>query len=465
MPEQPAPDFPLPYMPEHQPPKKVRRRYKFLVLAFAVTGLALVAAVSAYLWMHKSDGSPGGDSPGIRSVTYYYRDGKTVLWQGSTLSGPDSPTFVYAVADELTDRYGAKTMSKPAEWKITTTLDQSLQEAAKQQIKAQREQMGRQNAQEGALIAQDVTTGQIVSWVGNLDDKIVPSGNDRLSSRTQPGTLALPLVYAAWIDNSTVNAETTVVDAMEPLPGYPCTTAALCLQNFDRKYLGQMTLRQALGGLRLVPAVKAMVSVVPNDDSLGSLASINKTISVIEALMGSDNSYSCYTSDANAQDSSPAQRVQCFAAAAVGDGVYATPQDMIGAYATLSNHGKRLPQTGVLKLELNGKVIHEWKASDDKQAVKSTTSTAINDILSDASSSYIAQKSYFSVGTQTQVSTITGVTSDGTTYAAVQYTPRYAVGFWGFGGQAPNEAIKGFSEAFTLPVTHGWLTAAHENAD
>src|SRR5688572_28331874 len=181
--ELPAPDFPLPYPHEQHPPKKVQKRYKSLVLAFVAVGLVLVAATSAYLWMYRSN---EGTTSTKRSVTYYYRDGKTVLWQGSRLAEADSPTFVHAVADELLARYGEKTMKKGGDWNIVTTLDQSLQQVAAQQVEAQRQQMDRQRAKDAALVAQEVATGQIVSWVGSVEDTLTANGKDRLRSVTEP---------------------------------------------------------------------------------------------------------------------------------------------------------------------------------------------------------------------------------------------------------------------------------------
>jgi membrane peptidoglycan carboxypeptidase len=460
--QQPPPDFPLPYLPEQQPPRKARLRYKHLIWIFAAVAIVLISAVAAYLWVNKS--KEGSSGPTTRSVTYYYRDGKTILWQGTRLAETDSPTFVHAVADELLRRYGEKKMQENGEWKIVTTLDESLQEAAKQQVQAQREQMSRQGAEDAALIAQDVTTGQIVSWVGSFEDKVFASGEDRLSTRTQPGSLMLPLVYAAYMDGNTdLGASNTVEDTQRPLPGYPCTNMALlhgnCLVNYDRKYLGQMTLRQALGGLRLVPAVQAMVSAVPNDSSPGNVASINKTIAAIEALMGNSSGYRCFepgTDVASLTSGTERQyETQCFAAAAIGDGAYAKPSDVINAFGTLSNNGKQLLQAYYLRIEQNGKVVDEWKAVAGKQAVKANAANAINDILSDPSSSYIAKKDYFNVGNK-RVGTMSGFTSEAVTVGAVQYTAKYAVGFWGFSGTRP---ITGFAETFTLPATYGWLNA------
>ena len=458
--QQPEPDFPLPYPPEQRPPKKVRQRYKLFMLFFIAITFVLIGAISAYLWTNKSDTTGSSDK---RLFTYYYRDGKTVLWQGVEPFAEDSPAFVNRVFDDLTAKYGTSYFEKNNDWKIVTTLDESLQELAEQQLAAQSEQLLKQGGHDAALMAQDVTTGQIVSWADG-------TGKHRLRSITEVGTLALPLVYAAYLESTDANADTTILDVQEALPGYPCTNTSRyeeggnCLQNFDRRYLGQITLRQALGGLRLAPAAKAMATVVPDDNSPGRIDSMNKTIQVIETMMENDNGFSCYhpqvdvTTLAYNNDKSK-EETQCYLASSHGDGVFASPQDLMRAYTVLANNGKQLPQTSLLKVELNGKVVDEWKA-DGGQIVEADAANIIGDILSDPEATYMARRSWFRIGDngETKVSVAPGTTYDGSVASAVMYTPKYAVGFWAFG--TPGGTIKGFSDTLTLPPTSGWLTAA-----
>ncbi len=460
MSEQSTSDFPLPYPPDERPSPKERRWYRHWIWIFAAVGLALVALAGAYLWMHQ----PGTDTATAKRLfTYYYRDGKTVLWQGVEPFAADSPSFVHRVYDEIHDRFGPKVFEGSADWKITTTLDTSLQDVAKQQLAAAQQQMTRQGVQDAALMAQDVTTGQIVSWVVGFDDTFAKGDEDRLSTRTQAGTLILPFIYAGLIDNTNTGAGTALTDAKGPLPGYPCTDDASCLSNLDHRYLEKVTLRQALGGERLVPAVSAMTSTVSGDTSPGNISSIDKSLATIEHLMGGDNTYTCYLSG-----DPPYTRLrdfdkptQCYGAAALGNGAYAAPQDIVGAYATLSNNGERLMQTAILTMQRNDKVVLQWKAYQGSQAVKADTAYIMDDILADPNASYLAKKDVFTAGSN-KVSTMVGFTGDASSAGTVQYSSKYAVGLWAFGGQDPSQTIKGFSEVFALPAVTGWLAAAHQ---
>jgi membrane peptidoglycan carboxypeptidase len=148
----------------------------------------------------------------------------------------------------------------------------------------------------------------------------------------------------------------------------------------------------------------------------------------------------------------------------MGDQAYAAPQDMVEAYATLSNNGKQLRQTTVLKLERNGKVIDYLRVDPGKQATKEDTAYIISDILSDPNASYLStkNKNVFTVGSN-KVSTMVGVTNDASSAGTIQYSSKYVVGFWAFGGQDPSQYLKGFSELYALPIVSGWLTAAHQN--
>jgi hypothetical protein len=75
-----------------------------------------------------------------------------------------------------------------------------------------------------------------------------------------------------------------------------------------------------------------MLSSIPNDNSPGHTASVNKTISTAEAMMagGAKNAsdmYNCYTSNTDlSPGADPAQlkagETQCYGSSAIGDGAY-----------------------------------------------------------------------------------------------------------------------------------------------
>jgi penicillin-binding protein 1A len=411
----------------------------------------LLLVVAIFAFVNKKD-EPAAQSSGESSITLYYRDGRTELWnstQNPEWPSGDIPGAAGAVFDELKETYGAHGLSQ-GRWRVVTTLDTSLQKTAEEQVQAQRDQMNRQSVKDVALVAEDVTTGQIVALVNGLDQS-VPTNT--ATKKTEVGTLALGLTYAALIEKTTTNGAGTVFeDLMGPLSGYICSNTARptaggnCLYNYDYRYVGPLTLRQALGTARLVPAVKAAEQIDENG--------MTATLQDYAASLTDKGRFECYMNDTLNQESQTA----CYTAAAHGTGLYATPKDMLQAYATLANSGKKLKQTSVLEITIDGKPAYEWESST-KQVTRTDTAYIIDDILADPSASYLANKKLFTTN-GTKVSIMPGVTSDAKVGSVVQFSPKYAVGFWVLGG---DQGIKGFAETATQPIAAGWMTAAHAN--
>jgi membrane peptidoglycan carboxypeptidase len=439
----------------NQPTVSPGRPRKNLGLLLLVTGVTLLAIVTSiilvYISRHKNATSSGSSK---QSLTFYYRDGKTVLWDSSKDHSGDTEAsgFIARVKQDLGDTYSPIALEK-GDWHVTTTLDAKLQQKAKEQVIAGQATFDEQSVKNGALIAEDVTNGQIVSWIGGLKD--FDANSDTVSQKTVVGSLALPLTYALLIENTTnYGAGSVFTDEQVPLEGYPCTNKARptqggnCLYNYDYRYVGQLTLRQALGAVRLVPAAKA-------GQTVGTL----KLVSYFNKLLpdSSDSHFACYM--AGSADLSYKDETQCYLATAHGDGLFARPQDMIQAYATLANNGKSVRQISFLSVTVDGKSKQTLKPKIT-QAIRPDTAYIISDILSDPSNNYLPA-SYDRIFTSngSKVSVQTGVTSDGTVGSMVQYTNKYAIGFWGLATGA-GQSIKGASETITEPVVTGWLSAA-----
>jgi membrane peptidoglycan carboxypeptidase len=439
-------------VPSHHAPKK--RRSKGTWLVTALVAVLTIATVFALLT------NPQQEAPETlsgRSLTLYYRDGKKVLWSTDQQDWQTSaaPGFAGQALGQLREVFGSLRL-KHGDWHVTTTLDASLQAAAEAQISAQRTQLSRQGVEGAAMIAKDVTTGQVVVWANGFEGSAT-SEPDKVSELVPVGTLMLPFTYAALIEQTTNNGAGTVLeDVQKALPGYPCPdpnrpTAAGsgCLQNFDRDFLGRLTLRQALGTLRLVPTVQAGVQVNGTAESI-------KTQSFVSSLTDSNDNFNCYIGDDLSDEK---DQTQCFQASTIGEGLFAAPQHILQAYATLSNNGKKLPQTSLLKAAVNGKTMYEWKARPE-QAMRADTAYIINNILSDPNASYLTtQEDLFTVN-GSGVGLMVGLDAGGTMGAAVQFSPKYAVGFWALSSRG----ISGFTQTFTLPITGGWMKAAHASS-
>ncbi|MDO8679403.1 MAG: PBP1A family penicillin-binding protein [Acidobacteriota bacterium] len=113
---------------------------------------------------------------------------------------------------------------------------------------------------EGALVAIDNHTGQVLSMVGGYSFAR-SKFNRATQAYRQMGSTVKPLLYTAAIDRGLTPTtilvdEPTTFDAGAGQPPYRPG-------NYDRKYQGAMTLRHALEQSRNIPAVKVMAMLGP----------------------------------------------------------------------------------------------------------------------------------------------------------------------------------------------------------
>jgi membrane peptidoglycan carboxypeptidase len=431
-------------------------RKKHIIAAAVVSALVLIGGASAYILLLRGDNS-GMLSNKKPSLTMYYNDGRTVLWDSSMAQESDNEAsgFVARVKDDLENKYGQARVAN-GEWRITTTLDVALQQSAKEQIAANQSVYDKHGITNGALIAEDVTNGNIVSWIGGFKD--LDSTPDTVAQPIVVGSLAMPLTYTALLENNTTyGAGSTFIDEMGRLDGYICNKPGVlpekggdCLYNYDRRFVGKLTLRQALGSMRSVPAAKA-----------GQTVGATKLVGEFNKLLSDPKDYrhfACY--DARSQGYTQANETQCYLSTAQGDGLIAPPYTTIQAYATLANGGKNVPQRSYLSASLDGETVESSKIKAT-QVIREDTAYIISDILSDQTNNYLpAVYDHITTVNGSKVSAQNGVTPDGSSASIVEYTSKYVIGFWAF-PKGSGTKIQGAPELATEPTATGWLKAAH----
>lgn len=377
--------------------------------------------------------------------------------------GIKAPWFVLATKAQLEATYGEATVQRGG-WKVTTTLKMDLQNLAEQQVADGLAQVKRQGGDMIAFAAEDVTTGQMVALVGGVDFSNPEYGqNNYAQLKIPPGSSIKPYDYVSFIaNNKNVGAGSVLYDTKGAIPGYPCTTEPIrtgnCAIDYDLRFPGPITLRYALGGSRNIPAMKAMLSS-DNDPQ----ASVNKTISLINNLMGSPNdngeivpaNYGCYADEQLTVPSS------CFTSAAIGDGAYLQLDQHVHGYATLSRNGLNIPQTYILRInDASNNVVDEWKMTPGVQVVDQEAAYIVNDILSDPNASYLARKIHNYKGWNFGFKT--GTTNDSKDGLMMGISTQYAAGVW-VGYHNRTKALTGFMENMTTPILRGWMYGAHEN--
>lgn len=193
----------------------------------------------------------------------------------------EAPYFVEEVRKYLVSRYGDDFIYKSGAT-VYTTLDLDLQQSANHALlfnlekiektynlpnkKARydslviKDTLLKPNYLQGALVAIDPKTGYIRAMIGGRDFRQSPF-NRATQARRQAGSAFKPFVYTVAIDQGFTPAD---LELDEPItiniPGVPEPYIPV---NFDRRFMGKMTLRRALALSRNVVAVRLISKISP----------------------------------------------------------------------------------------------------------------------------------------------------------------------------------------------------------
>lgn len=168
-----------------------------------------------------------------------------------------APHWVNYIRDRARERFGPELLFT-AGLRIQTSIDPGLEELA-EQIVAQNEATRRSaGANNTAVVVIDPASGEVLAMVGSknfFDDSIAGQVNVATAVR-QPGSSIKPLVYLAGFERG-LNPAVEVIDAptsfSSPPPQPPYVP-----RNYEDKYYGRVSLRDALGNSLNVPAVKVL---------------------------------------------------------------------------------------------------------------------------------------------------------------------------------------------------------------
>ena len=140
--------------------------------------------------------------------------------------------------------------------RIYTTIDAKVQETAarilREYLDAERKPSlrGSHSTSTGAIVVMDTQSRHVLAMVGShdfFDRRALGQINGTLASRS-PGSALKPFVYALAMEEGLITPETLLFDV-------PVTYAGYEPVNYDRKYNGYVTARQALARSLNIPAV------------------------------------------------------------------------------------------------------------------------------------------------------------------------------------------------------------------
>jgi penicillin-binding protein 1A len=217
----------------------------------------------------------------ITADEYTEASTEQVQFQPQGDSGIKAPHVVFYIENYLEQKYGTDAVDQSG-LHVITTLDYDLQQKAEAVVSKWAPQMETNfNASNEGVVAIDPKTGQILAMVGSkdyFDDSIDGQVNVTLANR-QPGSSFKPFVWLAALEKGET-PDTTVLDA-------PIRVGAWSPEDFERRYLGEITLEEALaqsintasvrllllaGGPRVVAGVAARLGIADKLPDNASLA-------------------------------------------------------------------------------------------------------------------------------------------------------------------------------------------------
>jgi penicillin-binding protein 1B len=209
----------------------------------------------------------------------------------------EAPYFIDLVNEVLQQKFQDTDLTSTG-LRVYTTLDMRLQRAAveairigmasvDEQLKKQRRFKGKTPPQaQVALVALDPHTGEVKALAGGRNYGM--SQLDHVIRQRQPGSIYKPFVYAAALNTgitgnpNPITISTTVVD--EPTE-FRFDNQVYSPKNFDGKFKGRITLRQALAESRNVPTVKvALLAGLDSVVELSNKAGMNYKIQPTPAV-------------------------------------------------------------------------------------------------------------------------------------------------------------------------------------
>jgi 1A family penicillin-binding protein len=318
-----------------------------------------------------------------------------------------APHFVMYVKSLLEERYGDR-MVEQGGLNVYTTLDLDLQKETEKVVKEEIDKVEALHITNGAALAMDPQTGEILAMVGSkdyFDPDYDGKVNVTLSLR-QPGSAIKPVTYATAFGKGFTPAS-MIVDAKTEFPG---ATAAkpYAPQNYTGKFSGPVPLRNALGSSLNLPAVK-LLALVGIEDMLET--GYRMGLSTFEPTR---------------------ENVNRLGLSVTLGGGEVRLIDLISAYSAFANEGYKVEPVAVLKVEdASGRVLEETKPEKGKQVLTSEQAFLVSHVLSDNQARLLTfgANSLLNIGGWS-VAVKTGTTDDKRDNWTVGWTPGVIVGVW-----------------------------------
>jgi len=333
-----------------------------------------------------------------------------------------APHFVMFIKDILVKQFGLNLVEQGG-LSVHTSLDLNLQQIAQEIVTQEINQLFPYHITNGAALITRPQTGEILAMVGsrNFFDTEHDGQVNLTTSLRQPGSAIKPVNYAVALQTGFTPAS-VIQDSPVTynIPGSPPYSPI----NYDRRFHGPITLRQALANSYNVPAVKVLASY-----------GVDKMLD-----MGEKMGITSWTDRSR------------FGLSLTLGGAEVKMTDMAVVFASLANQGEKITLHPILKVaDPSGKILIELDCKKKETIVlpqpveAATTKTTCNpqpalspeiafiltDILSDpyARAQAFGLRTYLNIPNH-QVAVKTGTTNDKRDNWTIGYTTDYLVATW-----------------------------------
>ncbi len=339
-----------------------------------------------------------------------------------------APHFVFYVKRQLEKLYG-KDIVERGGLRVRTTLDLSTQQIAQEEITRGVEKYGHEwNVRNGAMIVLDPNTSQIISMVGSvnyweMDDPRIDGNVNSTIALRQMGSSVKPYTYLAAFERG--YSPSSIVPDREGIRFGDYT-----VRNWDRRYLGDITAREALIKSRNVPAV------------------------YLAQRMGKD----AFIEMAERLGISTLKEKDRYGLSITLGAAEKTLLEHTAAYSVFANRGeKRSPKSILEIIDANGEVIYQNEKNASKQVVDQNHVDALNWILCDVDNFQDQPLNrYYILDNERKLCGKTGTSDGPRDLSTVQYHKNLVVGVWA--GNNNNVEVPGaWSTTVALPISHSFI--------
>lgn len=335
-----------------------------------------------------------------------------------------APHFAEMVIAQLYDEYGEERVTRSG-FKVKTTLDLDVQRAANTAVDGHIGFIQANGGSNAAVVAIDPTTGELRALVGSADYDNEEFGKVNMAnSARQPGSSIKPLYYTEAMQRGLITPATIIEDKPTDFGG------GYTPQNADRRFRGDVTVRNALAQSLNIPAVDVM-------KRLGVSSAIEALQRMGITTLDASTDYGLSLALGSAE---------------------AKLTDMTNAYAGFANNGQQYSQTTILEIEDKfDKKVFTHNRGKAKTIMGEDATFLVSDILNDES----ARAPIFGSSLNTNgydVAVKTGTTDDARDAWTIGYSKRIAVGVWV--GNNDNAIMSNGGSAMAGPIWRSTILAA-----